>query len=154
MTAPKIVKLGGAVAACAALGAVGAYVGDAASSPSTSSAAAAKAKQAGPNGRGRGPFRQLRRAVHADLVVPTKDGKFVNLTVDRGIVQKVEGSSLTLREGTKNATYKTITIDLPSNAVVRVKRKPGKLSDVKAGQHAMVVRGPQRTAVIVRDAKP
>ena len=149
MTAPKIVTVGGVVAACAALGA---YVGDAASSPSTSSAAPAKAKQAGPNGR-RGPFRQLRRAVHADLVVPTKDGKFVNLTVDRGIVQKVEGNSLTLREGTKNATYKTITIDLPSNAVVRIKRKAGKLSDVKAGQHAMIVRGPQRTAVIVRDAK-
>jgi hypothetical protein len=46
-----------------------------------------------------------------------------------------------------------VTIDLPSNAVVRVKRKPGKLADVKAGQHAMVVRGPQRTAVIVRNVK-
>ena len=152
MTARKIARVAGVVASCAALGAVGAYVGDAASSPATSSAAA-KPKQAGPNGKRGGPFRGLRRAVHADLVVPTKDGKFANLTVDRGIVEKVEGNSLTLREGTKTATYKTITIDLPSNAVVRIKRKPGKLSDVKAGQHAMVVKGPQRTAVIVRDAK-
>jgi len=152
MTAPKIAKVGGVIGACAALGAVGAYVGNAASSPPTSSAATAKAKQAGPNGQRRGPFGRLRRAVHADLVVPTKDGKFVNVTVDRGIVEKVEGNSLTLREGTKKATYKTITIDLPSNAVVRIKRKPGKLSDIKAGQHAMVVRGPQRTLVIVRDA--
>ena len=153
MPTPKIAKVGGVVAACAALGAVGAYVGNAASSPSTSSAAPANAKQAGPNGHRRGPFGRLRRAVHADLVVATKDGKFVNVTVDRGIVEKVEGNSLTLKEGTKNATYKTMTIDLPSNVVVRVKRKPGKLADVKAGQHAMVVRGPQRTAVIVRNVK-
>ena len=153
MTAPKIAKVGGVIGACAALGAAGAYVGDAVSAPSTSSAATAKAKPAGPNGQRRGPLGRLRRAVHADLVVPTKDGKFVNVTVDRGIVEKVEGNSLTLREGTKNATYKTITIDLPSNAVVRIKRKPGKLSDIKAGQHAMVVKGPDRTAVIVRDAK-
>lgn len=153
MTAHKIAKVGGVVAACAALGAVGAYVGDAASSPATSSAAAAKAKPTGPNGKRHGPFQRLRRAVHADLVVPTKDGKFVNVTVDRGTVEKVEGYSITLKEGTKTATYKTVTIDLPSNAVVRINRKPGKLSDVKPGQHAMVVKGPDRTAVIVRDAK-
>jgi hypothetical protein len=153
MTAPKIAKVGGVLAACAALGAVGAYVGDASSSPSSSSAAPANAKQAAPNGRRHGPLGRLRRAVHADLVVATKDGKFVNVTVDRGIVQKIGGDSITLKEGTKNATYRTVTIDLPSNAVVRIKRKPGKLSDVKAGQHAMVVRAPQRTAVIVRNAK-
>jgi hypothetical protein len=153
MPTPKIVKVGGVVAACAALGAAGAYVGNAASTPSTSSAAPANAKQARPNGQRRGPLGRLRRAVHADLVVATKGGKFVNVTVDRGIVEKVEGNSLTLKEGTKNATYKTMTIDLPSNAVVRIKRKPGKLADVKAGQHAMVVRGPQRTAVIVRNTK-
>jgi hypothetical protein len=153
MTARKIAKVGGVIGACAALGAAGAYVGDAASAPATSSAATTKAKPAGPNGQRRGQFRRLRRAVHADLVVPTKDGKFVNVTVDRGFVEKVEGNSLTLREGTKKATYKTITLDIPSNAVVRIKRKPGKLSDVKVGQHAMVVKGPQRTLVIVRDAK-
>ena len=153
MPTPKIAKVGGVVAVCGALGAVGAYVGNAASSPSASSAAPANAKQAGPNGHRRGAFGRLRRAVHADLVVATKDGKFVNVTVDRGTVEKVEGNSLTLKEGTKNATYKTVTIDLPSNAVVRVKRKAGTLADVKAGRHAMVVRGPQRTAVIVRNAK-
>jgi len=152
MTARKIAKVGGVVGTCAALGAAGAYVGDAAS-PSTSGAAAAKSKQAGPNGQRRGQFGRLRRAVHADLVVPTKDGKFVSVTVDRGVVEKVDGNSLTLREGTKNATYKTITLDLPSNAVVRIKRKAGQLADVKAGQHAMVVKGPNRTLVIVRDAK-
>ena len=121
MTARKFAKVGGAVAACAALGAAGAYIGDAASSPSTSSAAsAAKPAQPGPNGRRRGPFRRMGRAVHADLVVPTKDGKFASVRVDRGFVEKVEGNTLTLREGTKKATYKTVMLDLPSGAVVRI----------------------------------
>jgi hypothetical protein len=154
MTAAKIAKVGGVIGASAALGAVGAYVGNAGSTPSTSSAATAKTKQAGPNGQRRGPLGRLRRAVHADLVVPAQGGKFVNVSVDRGVVQTVAGSSLTLREGTKNATYKSITIDLPSNVVVRIKRKPGKLSDIKAGQRAMVVRGPQRTLVVIRNAQP
>ena len=153
MTASKIARIGGLVASCAALGAVGAYVGDAASSPSTSSAAAGKAKPPGANGARRGPFRRLRGAVHADLVVPTKDGKFVDVTIDRGFVEKLDGNSLTLREGTKKATYKTVTLDIPSDAVVRIKRKPGKLSDIKAGQHAKVVKGPKRTLVVVRDPK-
>jgi hypothetical protein len=152
MTARKYAKVGGVVAACAALGAVGAYVGDAASAPSSSSAAA-KAKQAGPNGPRRGPGGALRRAVHAEAVVATKNGQFVTVTIDRGFVEKVDGNSLTLREGTKTATYKTVTLDIPSGAVVRIKRKPGKLSDIKAGQHAMVVKGPKRTLVIVRDPK-
>ena len=150
MTARKIAKVGGVIGACAALGAAGAYVGDAASAPATSSAATTKAKPAGPNGQRRGQFRRLRGAVHADLVVPAQGGKFVTVTVDRGFIEKVDGNSLTLREGTKTATYKTITLDLPSNAVVRIKRKPGKLTDIKAGQHATVVKGPNRTLVIVR----
>jgi hypothetical protein len=153
MTARKIGKVVGVVAVGAALGAAGAYVGDAASSPSTSSAAAGKAQRPGPNGPRSGPVRRLRGAVHAELVVPTKNGKFVNVTIDRGFIEKLDGNSLTLREGTKHATYKTVTLDIPSDAVVRIKRKPGKLSDIKTGQHAMVVHGPQRTLVIVRDPK-
>ena len=152
MTARKFARVGGVVAACAALGAVGAYVGDAAS-PSSSPAAAAKAGKAGPNGPRRGPGRALRRAVHAEAVVATKNGQFVAVMLDRGIVEKVDGNSLTLREGTKKATYKTVTLDIPSGAVVRIKRKPGKLSDVKTGQRAAVIKGPQRTLVLVRDPK-
>jgi hypothetical protein len=151
MTARKLTTLGGAVAACAALGAAGAYVGDAASSPSTSSAASAgTSAPAGHNGKRRGPLGRLRRAVHADLVVPAKGGKFVDVTLDRGVVQQVSSSSITLKEGTKTATYKTVTVELPSTVAVRIDRKAGKLSDVKAGQHALVVKGPKRTRVIAR----
>src|SRR5437763_15869093 len=85
---------------CAALGAGAAGAGNAASAPSAGPAV----KQAAARGAGkghRGPLRALRRAVHADAVVPTKDGKFVTVTLDRGIVQSVDGDQLTLKEGTR-----------------------------------------------------
>jgi hypothetical protein len=91
--------------------------------------------------------------VHADAVVPTKDGRVVTVTIDRGIVQSVSGDQLTLKEGTRKATYKTVTLTIPSNAVVRVNRKAAKLSDVKSGQRAIVIQGPKHTRVVVRDAK-
>src|SRR5581483_8397623 len=58
---------------------------------------------------GRGDFarRAVRGAVHAEAVLPVR-GQFVTVTLDRGFVQKVEGNDLTIREGTKNLTYKTI----------------------------------------------
>lgn len=150
----KLTKVGGVVALCGALGAGGAYIGSAAS-PSSSSAASAKAnKQGGKhNGKGRGRSGPLQRAVHAEAVVPTAGGKFATVTVDRGAVEKVEGSQLTLKEGTRRAAYKTVTIDVPSDAVVRINRQPGKLSDVKAGQRARVIHGASTTRVLVHDAR-
>src|SRR5207248_9766977 len=100
--------------------AVGAYDDDAASSPSTStSASAGPCAPAGHNGKRRGPLGRLRRAVHADLFVPAKGGKFVDVTLDRGVVQQVSSGSITLKEGTKTATYKTVTLALPSDVAVR-----------------------------------
>src|SRR5438132_429718 len=116
---------------CAALGAGATIAGNAASAPS----AGPKAKQAAGPGAGkgrRGPLRTLRRAVHADAVVPTKDGKFVTVTLDRGFVQSLQGDQLTLKEGTRKATYKTVTLTIPSNAVVRYDRHPAKPSDIKS----------------------
>jgi hypothetical protein len=153
MTARKLTTIGGVGAVCIALGAAGAYIGDAASSPSATSAAPAQASKASSKGKRRGPLRRLRRAVHADLVVAAPGGRFVNVTVDRGTVQQVGGSSITLKEGTKTATYRTVTLDLPANAVVRINRQAGRLSDVRSGQKAMVVKAPNRTLVIVRNAK-
>ena len=153
MRANRIGKVAVVAGTCAALGAGAAVAGNAASAPSGGAKAGNRA--AGPDGaKGRhGRLGALRRAVHVDAVVPTKDGKFVNVTIDRGFVEKLDGNSLTLKEGTKQATYKMLRLDIPSDAVVRIKRKPGKLSDIKTGQHAMVVHGPKRTLVIVRDPK-
>ena len=151
MRTSKIGRIVAVAGVCAAVGASAAVVGNAASAPSSSAAAAKPAKAGAKNGRG--PMRALRRAVHADAVVPTKDGRFVTVTMDRGIVQSVSGDQLTLKEGTKKATYKTVTLTIPANAVVRLNRRAAKLSDVKSGQRATVVRGAKRTGVIVRDAK-
>jgi hypothetical protein len=153
-------KFGGAVAVCGLLGAGGAYVGSATSAPSSSAAAgstAAGTKDGARHGllapNRRGPLRPLGRAVHAEAVVPTQGGKFVTVTLDRGAVEKLEGTRLTLKEGTRQATYKTVTLDIPSDALVRINGQAGKLSDVKAGQRAIVVHGPQKTRVVVHDAR-
>jgi hypothetical protein len=91
----------------------------------------------------------LRRGVHGELVVATKSG-FATVTFDRGTVQSVSGRELTLRDGTKAKTYKTVTLTIPSAARVRVNHAAGKLSQVTAGMRAIVVQGPKRTLVIAR----
>jgi hypothetical protein len=96
--------------------------------------------------------RTLKGTVHGNLVVKTSSG-FQNVTFDRGFVQTVSGQQLTIREGTKNATYKTVALTIPSNATVRDNHATATLGDVHAGQHVLVVQGPNRTLVIARDAK-
>jgi len=91
------------------------------------------------------------RAVHGDLVVYTKKG-FVTVTFDRGFVQSVSGNTLTLREGTKKATYKTVTLTLPSNAKVRNNRQASTLSALKPGERVTVLQAPSRTTVVARNA--
>jgi hypothetical protein len=81
------------------------------------------------------------------VVVHTRSG-FVTVTFDRGFVQSVSGQQLTVRVGTRNATYKTITLTIPANARVRDNGHAAKLSDLTAGQRVLVVKGPQRTFVI------
>jgi hypothetical protein len=88
----------------------------------------------------------LRRAVHAEAVFPF-EGKFVTVSVDRGRVEKVDGDDLTLREGTPRLTYKTVTLTIPDNAVVRLNRQAAKLSDLQAGDKVAVLHGLERTAV-------
>jgi len=92
-------------------------------------------------------LRRVRRAVHAEAVIPVKGGKFATVTYDRGTVTKVEGQELTLREGTKTATYKTVTLTIPSDAKVRVNGRAASLADVKPDQVASVVHGPNATRV-------
>jgi hypothetical protein len=89
------------------------------------------------------------RAVHADAVIDTKSG-FVTVTLDRGFVQSVSGQQLTIREGTKKATYKTVTLTIPSNAKVRNNKKTATLSALTAGERVWVLQGPNATHVIAR----
>ncbi|MDQ2761049.1 MAG: hypothetical protein M3Y17_11655 [Actinomycetota bacterium] len=118
-----------------------------------SAIASAGAATTTPNNHGhlhrRGPRSLVARAVHADLVVHAKNG-FVTVTVDRGVVQSVSGQQLTIAEGTKKATYKTVTITIPANARVRDNRQKAALAAVKPGQRATVVQGLKRTIVVAR----
>lgn len=94
----------------------------------------------------------LSRAVHGDAVVHTRAG-FVTVTFDRGVVKSVSGQQLTLTEGTRKATYKTVTLTIPADARIRDNRRKATLSDVKPGQRAVVVQWPQRTVVVARDPR-
>jgi hypothetical protein len=149
MLSARIAKTGAAVAACAAMGA-GATFAVNASAPSTTPASAH-----GPGGHRNAPhllrhhaaLRRVRRAVHAEAVIPVAGGKFATVIYDRGTVEKVEGQQLTLREGTKTATYKTVTLTIPDDAKIRVNGRPASLADVKPDQRAFVVQGPNVTRV-------
>ena len=146
---PQNWKLGAVAASCMVVGAgAGASLIGSAGAATTSSNAASGATATHAH-HGLRARRLLRRTVHGDFVVATKNG-FVTVTVDRGTVQSVNGQQLTLTEGTKTQTYKTVTLTIPANAKVRDNKKLTSLADVKAGQRAMVVQAPQHTWVIAR----
>jgi hypothetical protein len=131
-------------ASCTALGA-GASAIAAAGATTTNSAHGGK-----PHTAQIRPGRRLAaRAVHGDLIVATKAG-FVAVTFDRGTVKSVSGQQLTLTEGTKKATYKTVTLTIPTAAHIRDNRQKSTLADVKAGQRATVLKMPKATFVIAR----
>jgi hypothetical protein len=103
-------------------------------------------------GARRGALRRLLRAVQGSAVVRTADG-FATVSFERGKVVSVSGQQLTLTEGTPKATYKTVTVTVPTNAVVRDNRQTASLSDVKAGQRAIVLTAPKHTYVIAHTPK-
>jgi hypothetical protein len=144
-------KLGAVAASCMVVGAGASAIAGAGAATTSSTAAGATATPAHHAARLRAR-RLLGRSVHGDLVVATKNG-FVTITLDRGRVQSVNGQQLTLSEGTKTATYKTVILTIPTNAKVRDNGELVALGDVKAGQRATVVQGPHHTWVIARDVK-
>jgi hypothetical protein len=144
-------KLGAVGISCVAIGAGASVIASAgaATGSTTSAGNAAKHHGAGAALAKRG---LLKHAVHGTLVVATKNG-FATVTFDRGFVQSVSGQQLTLTEGTKKATYKTITLTIPTNARVRDNGKRATLADVKVGQKAVVVQGPNHVLVRARDKR-
>jgi hypothetical protein len=91
--------------------------------------------------------------VHVEAVVPKQGGGFETLTMDRGSFSSLSGSQLTIKEGTKTATYKTVSVTIPSGATVRRNGVPAQLSDLKPGDDVTVVQSPPGTVVIANDAK-
>jgi hypothetical protein len=103
--------------------------------------------------RSGGPIREFGGPpVHSEMVVPTKSGEdFETITQDSGTVQSVSGDQLTITEGTKQATYKTVTLDIPSDATVIRKGEKAELGDLQQGDQVHVSQSPQNTFVYAAD---
>jgi hypothetical protein len=91
--------------------------------------------------------------VHSDAVVPNEKGGFDTVTMDRGSFSSRSGDQLTITEGTKSATYKTVTLTIPSSATVTRNGEAAKLSDLKSGDKVMVMQSPKATVVAANDAQ-
>jgi len=94
----------------------------------------------------------LRRSVHGDLVVHTKDG-FQTASFDRGRVDSISGDRLTLTEGTPKASYRSVTLTIPADARVRDGGSRTELSSVTVGQRVLVIQAPKRTIVFAHTPK-
>jgi hypothetical protein len=92
--------------------------------------------------------------VHSEMVVPNKSGDdFITITQDSGKVDSVSGSQLTITEGTEQATYKTVTLDIPSDAKVIRDGKKADLSDLQQGDQVHVSQSPQNSFVFAADSQ-
>lgn len=140
------------VGACCAAAGVGA--GTVATAGASTSGAGSSAATAAHHQRShpRAARRALRGSVHGSAVVHTKSG-FRTITWDRGTVSSVHGDQITLAEGTRTATYKTVTLTVPSDARIRDNGAKAMLASIKAGQRAIVVQGPKRTLVVAHTPK-
>ena len=91
--------------------------------------------------------------VHSESVVPNEKGGFDAVTMDRGTFSSLSGEQLTITEGTKSATYKTVTLTIPSNATVYRNGEKAALSDIKSGDTVTVMQSPSGTMVNAFDAE-
>jgi hypothetical protein len=121
------------------------------------SAGAASTKSSTHSGARLGRFGRragiVRRAVTGQIVVHTKRNGFQTVSFQRGKVDSVSGASLTLTEGTRQASYRSVTVTIPADARIRDNGSRTGLSSLEAGQRVLVVTGPRRTFVIARTPK-
>jgi hypothetical protein len=125
---------------CAVIGAGAGAIATAGASTSPVKATGAHA------GRARRLRAWERQAVQGSVMIATKQG-FKTVSFERGTVQSVSGQQLTLAEGSRKATYKTVTLTIPAGALVRDNGRKSTLSSVTDGQRAVVVGGPKNTFV-------
>lgn len=151
------------IGVCAVAGALAGIAGSAAApsktkpsasaSKSKSSAATRAAHRAGRRGPG-GPGFGFRMGlggppVHSESVVPNADGTgFDTVTMDSGNLESIDGTELTIKEGTAKATYKTVKIDVGSDAKVVRNHEEAKLSDLKENDNVHVVQSPKGNFVM------
>jgi hypothetical protein len=105
--------------------------------------------------RSGGPIREFGGPpVHSEMVVPTKSGDdFETITQDSGKLQSTSSDQLTIVEGTEEATYKTVTLDIPSDATVIRNGKKAELGDLQEGDQVHVSQAPEKTFVYASDSE-
>jgi len=91
--------------------------------------------------------------VHSESVVPNEKGGFDTVTMDSGTFSSLSGEQLTITEGTKTATYKTVTLAIGSDATVYRNAEKATLSDIKSGDTVTVMQSPSGTVVNAFDAE-
>lgn len=90
--------------------------------------------------------------VHSEIVVPTRDGEdFQTVTQDSGTVESVSGNELTITEGTEEATYKTVTLEIPEDAKVLRNGEEVELGELKQGDRVHVSQSPEDSFVFATD---
>lgn len=152
MKHPRLVRTGAVVGVCALAGA-GAGIAGSAAAPSTTKAPTTRNGTFRPGGPGPRGMRGMREAVHSVSVVPNQAGTgFDTVTTDSGAFQSVSGQDLTITEGTKTATYKTVTLTIPSNATIRRNDATATLADLRSGDHVRVTQSAQGVTVDAVDA--
>jgi hypothetical protein len=88
-----------------------------------------------------------RGLIHGEFVVPARDNTFKTIAIDRGTITGVDGSMIHLREGTRDAVYKTVDITLGSGDLVVINGHKASVGDLKAGDRARITQRPKRTLV-------
>jgi hypothetical protein len=121
-----------------------------ATQPSTTSGAATPGHD-GPGGPpgGRGD------AVHSvDVVLNKAKTAYITQTTDAGAVESVDSAAgtITLLEGTKALTYKTVTVPVPSGATVALDGKSSTLGALVAGDHVSISSSSDGTDVMAMDS--
>ncbi len=94
-------------------------------------------------------------AVHSEGVVLNKAGTgYITVTSDSGTVKSVEASAgkLTVVEGVKSVTYKTVTLTVPSEAKVTLDGNSSSLADLAEGDHVTVSSSSEGTTVFATDS--
>ena len=134
---------------CAALGAGASAI---ASAGASSGGQGKSVQRAHGRSLGAGGLRRLaRRAVHGDLVIATRTG-LKTVSFDRGRIQRVNGQQLTITEGIRQGSSRTVTVTVPANARIRDNRQVATMSELKDGQRVLVISAPKRTFVMARTA--
>jgi hypothetical protein len=158
MKRPRFRRVGVVVLICALAGALAGIAGSAAAPSKSKSKADQKKAAAAQRGRFFGPKLGLRGAiggppVHSETVVPNANGDgFVTVTMDNGKLKSIDGSKLTVTEGTDKATYGEPTIDVGDNPTVIRNHAKAALGDLKVGDEVHIIKGPKQTVVIAEDA--